>query len=455
VFGARIFMSYATECTDSKRILTALEPVLREAAHHVFRDVNLQPSDAWRDELAKELERCDGAVLLLGPEALKSDWVPVEANLLALRRRARGPEHFVLITWLLPGVGWNDLEDRFPVGDLKEFQYVVGLQHSPESIEAHFRRLAGARKALCNALASLSPTSRRDIAAALDLEMPGRGGLPTQVEDLVDLAVRAKVYDELWERVRQRSQYDDASADLEQGLAEIVRFLDGRRPLAQRLRAELGGESNAELAGTLVSDARRTLRALVNASVEHRLDAQQLAQRVLPWTPAFRDRARTVPDRGVVEVDALHPAHASLPLAARVGAQPGLAATPEGLASRSQVKLPAAMSADVRRTADTLTDALCKLLMESLQPHVAHLDQHTLRILARHALRELQSLDPELREFRYFVDEHDDVLAGVAEHLPELFVVVLRPDTSDPGRIGEQGAIMGLLAKLFPTERAR
>ncbi|MGH3915691.1 MAG: toll/interleukin-1 receptor domain-containing protein [Pseudonocardiaceae bacterium] len=61
-------------------IMLALEKL---AGVEVWLDKReLQPGVLWRDALHEQLARCDGAVLLLTPEALESGWVLKEVTIL-------------------------------------------------------------------------------------------------------------------------------------------------------------------------------------------------------------------------------------------------------------------------------------------------------------------------------------------------------------------------------------
>ena len=77
--------------------------------HEVLLDRTLlDPGDNWPIKLLRWLGDCDGAVLLLSEDAIKSKWVLQEATVLTWRRRLR--EDFRLIPAMLGGLQFKALE---------------------------------------------------------------------------------------------------------------------------------------------------------------------------------------------------------------------------------------------------------------------------------------------------------------------------------------------------------
>ena len=82
---------------------------LMSDTHEVLLDrALLDPGDSWPIKLLRWLGDCDGAVLLLSEDAIKSKWVLQEATVLTWRRRLR--EDFKLIPALLGGLQFDALE---------------------------------------------------------------------------------------------------------------------------------------------------------------------------------------------------------------------------------------------------------------------------------------------------------------------------------------------------------
>ncbi|MEM6929408.1 MAG: toll/interleukin-1 receptor domain-containing protein, partial [Myxococcota bacterium] len=121
-----VFVSYAHASAVSHELIEALTERLEPHGIRLLFDTRIEPGEAWRDELATWLDGCQGAVVLLTPEALQSRWVKLEVELLALRKRAR-KDRFVFVPWRL-GVKWSELDsDAFAVGLLTELQAVSGV----------------------------------------------------------------------------------------------------------------------------------------------------------------------------------------------------------------------------------------------------------------------------------------------------------------------------------------
>ncbi len=457
MFGARIFISYARGSTTSQTLLTGLEPVLRDAGHEPLRDdQTLEPGDAFRKRLARMMMRCDGALLLLSPEALESQWVRIESQVLTLKKLAED-DAFMLVPWLLPGVRWSSVpEDHFPVADLREFQGLSGLETPYEDVAALFRRVRAARKALGEGLGDLAGPVRRDIARELQIDVGPTEGVASEVATLIDEARRSGKYDALWTLVEQKRTLHRATGDLAAGLETIARTLDGHPEMARQLQQVNEVTTNPELARRLVEDTRRTLEQLVDGSSDDLEGARAIAQVTLPWTPLWRDGGQVVEGGrpNLLTVRGVEPAHASPAVARRVGAPDTLFGTSSGLASRSALTKPAALSGDIRRTPEAYADALCAQILANT-PNVPKVAPEVLRLLARGSLGQMKSptMKAHPRQFRYVVDELDDVVVKVAELLPELFVVVLEPlSVTNPERVMEYGAVLTLLAALFTPE---
>src|SRR6478735_1658989 len=102
---ADIFISHSSAAGPQvSAFLDVLPPLLEQRGLMPFLDASMiRPGDVWRPMLHRELARCSGAVLVLGPEALERPWVLQEATILAWRRalRAYNGRSMVVVAVLL------------------------------------------------------------------------------------------------------------------------------------------------------------------------------------------------------------------------------------------------------------------------------------------------------------------------------------------------------------------
>lgn len=71
-----IFVSHSAKEGEAKSILDRLPDAIRDAGFHPFvSDFEIERGDPYKEVLDDRLAECHGAVLLLSPSALISDWV--------------------------------------------------------------------------------------------------------------------------------------------------------------------------------------------------------------------------------------------------------------------------------------------------------------------------------------------------------------------------------------------
>lgn len=196
----------------------------------------------------------------------------------------------------------------------------------------------------------------------------------------------------------------------------------------------------------LCDDAKRTLIALLE--LDDRDVAKQLACAAVPQTPQWADCLIQVEDTvpNWYTVKAVDEPHADIALSNMVGAFADLHGTPQGLASRRQLAVPASTQADLRLTPDRYLEALCSLLADNLQTSVRGMDREEAVAWLRGSLRVLKDVGYRDRDFRYLVESHE-VGGSVAKELPELWVVTMRRPKKE--RLMDLGGISMLLRKLF------
>ena len=100
----KIFISHSAKDELTSSLLTTLEQRLNEVGYYVLVDRTRLKIDGigtnWRATLNQWLDICDGAVLLISPDALKSAWVHAESTILNYRHhrdKERGVEFPLLI----------------------------------------------------------------------------------------------------------------------------------------------------------------------------------------------------------------------------------------------------------------------------------------------------------------------------------------------------------------------
>jgi hypothetical protein len=85
--------------------------------------LKLEPGDDWRHELYTWMDQADGAVVVIGRNALESNFVPIELSFLSIR--AELDKTFPLIPVLLPGISRDNAKTGFAGAlDLKRLQFV-------------------------------------------------------------------------------------------------------------------------------------------------------------------------------------------------------------------------------------------------------------------------------------------------------------------------------------------
>lgn len=104
-----LFLSYARASDPSFAFLERLEPALREMGAFPRRDVDITFGEQWEPTLLRWLRTCHGAVVLVTPEALQSEWCTKEVRHLLDRFERSvqsGQDRFVVVPVLL-GVSWT------------------------------------------------------------------------------------------------------------------------------------------------------------------------------------------------------------------------------------------------------------------------------------------------------------------------------------------------------------
>ena len=112
----RVFVSHCAKHDDrSKEVLEHLVEELSDDEIELIHDHELlKVGDEWDDKLLDEIDRCDGAILLLAAASLKRSYVIKECTLLAQRKRHSnkwGGNAFALLGVFVGGVKPEDLND--------------------------------------------------------------------------------------------------------------------------------------------------------------------------------------------------------------------------------------------------------------------------------------------------------------------------------------------------------
>jgi hypothetical protein len=106
-----IFISHSAKESAAKAVLEALRAGLEEAGFAVWLDserLERSPGVVWRQEIAKALALCRGAVVLVSPSALTSEWVRKETAILVHRHDIA--RSFGVVPVLTAGVKPEDLK---------------------------------------------------------------------------------------------------------------------------------------------------------------------------------------------------------------------------------------------------------------------------------------------------------------------------------------------------------
>ena len=129
-----VFISHSTKTDDAQAYLDAILDALRESKITPLLDQEgLGAGDYWREKLYIWMAKAHGAVLLLTEEALDSEFVPIEASVLAWRSRLQ-PD-FVFVPVLVGNVTREDLK-KGVLGKLylEEIQMAAG--DDPQTVAA-------------------------------------------------------------------------------------------------------------------------------------------------------------------------------------------------------------------------------------------------------------------------------------------------------------------------------
>ncbi|MCP4333906.1 MAG: toll/interleukin-1 receptor domain-containing protein [Gammaproteobacteria bacterium] len=123
----RIFVSYsarknAADETPDKDRAAALVEMLREDGFDPWWDQDgLELNNIWNDTISDALATCHGAVVLLSPVSIDSDFVRHEAGYLSIRRRTE-PD-FPLCSFLCDGLEETGLTPFFKAIRFSDFQF--------------------------------------------------------------------------------------------------------------------------------------------------------------------------------------------------------------------------------------------------------------------------------------------------------------------------------------------
>jgi hypothetical protein len=117
----KVFISHSSKDPFSIAVCDAVVKQLRAKNYQVIIDKDtIKPGDEWRPVLYYQIVSCHTAVLLLSREALASDWVKAEINILE-SRRSIDPQ-IRLIPVLIGDVDNDDVKAA-GLGDLGQIQY--------------------------------------------------------------------------------------------------------------------------------------------------------------------------------------------------------------------------------------------------------------------------------------------------------------------------------------------
>ncbi|MEM7356497.1 MAG: toll/interleukin-1 receptor domain-containing protein, partial [Acidobacteriota bacterium] len=221
----------------------------------VFLDVRggLTAGDVWQDGLHQNLRSCAGAVLLLSPEALESDWVLKEATILSWRVFLG--ERLVLVPVLL-GVSRNDLVARgFGAISLDAIQWIEVADASD----------AERRSAVQQIVAALEPVASFGVRSDRSIWRSTAERWLIETARQLKLAV-PEGYDETYQTQMYRAlgvEAQDRDRDGDDPYQNIATFL-------------------------LTSDALSILQLLGEVPTDSTLQRDTLSKKVLPlWVEAL------------------------------------------------------------------------------------------------------------------------------------------------------------------------
>jgi hypothetical protein len=191
----RIFISHS--CRDDAYaglVRDALEAKFRADGYEVLLDkTRLEPGDEWRSVLYQWLAECDGAVILLNGDALRSPWVARETTMLLWRRALGAPVR--IVPALLGAVRSADGTESWTRELLAlEAARIPSKDTGPGEAVELANLVAGSMRDIASLPAEDSPLGiwLRDVADCLRDVPPGR---------LAQAAQRLRVRDEDWHEV--------------------------------------------------------------------------------------------------------------------------------------------------------------------------------------------------------------------------------------------------------------
>ena len=122
-----IFVSYsarknpAGQTPDKDRAEALVEDLRQDGFEPWWDQDGLELNDDWNDRISEALSTCHGAVVLLSPVAIKSDFVRHEAGYLSIRRRTE--IDFPLCSFLCDGLQIEDVGPFFKAIQFSRFQF--------------------------------------------------------------------------------------------------------------------------------------------------------------------------------------------------------------------------------------------------------------------------------------------------------------------------------------------
>lgn len=127
-----VFISHSTKSENSKIYLEAVSEALGAKGIKFHLDqIDLQGGDIWRQKIYRWMAEAHGAVLLLSRDALKSEFVPIEASILAWRAFLQ--KDFVFVPVLVGDVTPEDLDGGI-FDQLLLNEYHLVRAESPEQV---------------------------------------------------------------------------------------------------------------------------------------------------------------------------------------------------------------------------------------------------------------------------------------------------------------------------------
>ena len=107
----RIFISHSAKEPQAKALLRCLAKALRAAGFNPYiADLRMRRGDNFKKKLWDQLYTCHGAILILSPAALTSNWVNTEAGVLIVRHSKEGHK-FPLLPVLIAGTTRDDVKN--------------------------------------------------------------------------------------------------------------------------------------------------------------------------------------------------------------------------------------------------------------------------------------------------------------------------------------------------------